>query len=74
MQCFLEGRLCSFAASLLLLLRTNFEEEGGNGDSSKVYMGLVLLQMRGGTAVRESQYVTLFYISLDFFSTSFEVS
>lgn len=37
-------------------------------------MGLVLLQMRGGTAVRESQYVTLFYISLDFFSTSFEIS
>lgn len=37
-------------------------------------MGLVLLQMRGDTAIRESQYVTLFYISLDFFSISFEIS
>lgn len=37
-------------------------------------MGLVLLQMDGGTAVGESQYETVFYVSLDIFSISIEIS
>lgn len=37
-------------------------------------MGLVLLEMHIGAAVRESQYITIFHISLDIFSTSVEIS
>lgn len=37
------------------------------GDSCKVYMGLVLLEMHIGAAARESQYVNVFHISLDVF-------
>lgn len=59
-----------FAPLLLhccICLQMILKKKGSIGDSSKVCMGLVLLEMHISAAVRESQYVNVFHISLNIF-------
>lgn len=60
---------------LYLLILKKRGDKRSIGDSCKICVGLVLLEMDIGAAAGESQHVNLFHISLDvFFSTSIEIS